>query len=133
MVALVFGMLNIIVADYKGFAWFRGKVATLPSKTMRHIHNHIWLSLALLVLSGSVLFSYHQAELLASPAFYMKLLCIVMLSVNGVYINRHMAVASEQSFASLPEAEKRALIMSGVVSVVAWLGAIVLAGFILPE
>lgn len=133
MVALTFALLNIIVADWKGIAWIRGMVPTLPRKTMRHLHNHIWLGLGLLVFSGAVLFCYHQTVLLVSFAFYAKIACVSMVSVNGIFINRHMQVASEQSFASLPKARQRALVMSGIVSCVGWFGALALAGFLLPE
>ena len=133
MVALLFALINIAVADWKGLSWMRGKVATLPAKTMRHIHNHIWLGLVLLVLSGGVVASYHIDVLRSSPAFHLKMLCLIIAALNGLYIRRHMAVAFEKSFASLTPSQQNALRISGVVSTAAWLGAIGLAGFILPE
>jgi len=133
MVAFLFAISNIAVADWKGLTWLRGRVATLPAKTMRHLHNHVWFGLILLVLSGGVLFSFHIDELLVSTAFFVKLGCLVVAIINGLYIRRHMSVSFEMPFASLAPRQQMALKVSGIISTIAWLGIVGVASFILPE
>ena len=133
MLALLFALVNIALADWKGLQWMRGKVQTLPARSMWMLHNHIWMALAVLILSGAAIATYHVNELMASPAFGAKLAAIVALTLNGVYIRRTMRIASEMPFAQVPAEKRRALYLSGIISTIAWATAIVAAGFILPE
>lgn len=73
------------------------------------------------------MFLTYQDYLLTVPVFYVKMGFVATLIVNAFFIGRMMHIASTQPFASLSRNKQVPLLISGVVSVVCWIGAIVSA------
>lgn len=108
------------LADKDALAWIRGKKVTLDKKTLRSYHVLIWIGLVVLVVTGVFLFYPMRAFLLADLLFDIKLLFVAMLMLNAFLIRRVMDLALERPYATLGNAEKRALFASGAISVFSW-------------
>lgn len=125
--SMMFSFGVIWKADKDALAWLRGKREVLDASRLRLHHTLMWLGLAALIVTGSILSYPMLGYLLSQPLFIMKLLFVAILIVNAVLIGRVMHVAHVRSFASLTWNERVPLLMSGVISSFAWLGALVLA------
>ena len=112
-------------ADIQGTAWILGKKQTLNERTLHRLHVWIYVCLAGIILTGILMFLGNSSELLAKPAFYMKMVFVAALILNSFFIEKHMEHAVTKSFSTLTTNERRWVLTSGVVSSVAWVGAIV--------
>ncbi len=81
-----------------------------------------------MVVTGFTMFSRDSEYLLSNPLFLVKMVFVTALVVNSFLIGSHIKVASEKPFAALSSGEKTKLIVSGIVSGVCWVGAM-LIGF----
>ncbi len=71
---------------------------------------------------------YGQHEfLLQQRLFQLKLLFVGLLTANGVVLGRLMHIATEQTFRSTTGKQKIVLMVSGVASLVGWIGAFMMA------
>ncbi len=123
-------LLLVIIADAHGALWLFGKMHTLPQKRMSYLHTAIWIGLIITIIAGALMFSTYPAYLLSLTAFRLKILFIVMLVVNAIFIGKHMRLAQEQPFSSLSKNEKLILIVSGIISTTGWIGAYTAAKFL---
>lgn len=93
-----------------------------------------WTGLALLVISGVLLFSTDPAGYMVSSKFITKMIIILALTVNGVifhviHIPRlKQLVGTKLSEASLFIKSSRTMYISGAISVVSWALALILGG-----
>lgn len=117
----------ILFADHEGLAWVRGKKETLSAKTMIILHRLVWVGLGVMILTGAIMFWPLKDYLLYAPAFYIKMFFVFVLVINSFFINHFMQLAIEKPFASLSLEEKRPLLISGAVSSISWIGAILAA------
>lgn len=121
----LFGSLPAVAyADVLALKWMRGNVPMLDARLLRRLHYWIYLCLAGLISTGLIMLS-ERPGLLFSVAFYMKMAFVGALVINSVLIGKHMPIASRMNYAVLSGREKRVLLVSGAVSVIAWIGAIV--------
>jgi hypothetical protein len=116
-----------------GISWIRGRVETLDAKKVKKYHRGSWIGLSLMIITGALLFYPLREFLLTRPQFYIKMAFVVTLVCNGFVIGKLQHIAIEKSFSSLSSFQKIPLYISGAVSTVCWLGAIVCALFLLPE
>mgnify|MGYP001582748426 CR=1 FL=1 len=65
--------------------------------------------------------------LLMTPAFYFKMFFVLALIVNAVVVGFLLNIATERSFASLSRRERIPLFISGGVSTISWIGAVLSA------
>lgn len=133
LLSLLFCVITIIQSDVYGSKWIRGKVDILNVDRLKSLHKRAWIGLVLMIITGAVLFSWNREVLLTSIPFYAKMFCVLALVVNGLLIGKLLHVATEKKFVNVDKNTKRKLYISGLVSTTAWVAAIVLAGFIVPE
>lgn len=130
LLILLITAIGIILADHQGFAYLRGKKPALDPKTIKRLH--IWVSLGLLgmILSGIILL-IDEIDVLEEPAFYVKLIMVLALVLNGILIGQLNKLATTTSFASLSLKKKAILIASGGLSATCWFGAAIVGFFFL--
>ena len=117
---------GILWADHSAWHWFRSKKETLEHSHLRRMHAVVGTALGLLIGSGVILFWPMKDYLLTEPLFLLKMLFVLLLVINSVAIDRLMRRAASFPFRSLTRAQKIPLFISGGVSALCWLGAIVL-------
>lgn len=129
---LAFSAFHIVQADHMGYIWMTGKVDTLPKEKVAKHHRYLWMGLCLMIISGLCLFWPVREYLLTRPQFYFKMAFVATLVSNGFIIGSLQHFAVERKFASLSFSEKLPLILSGAVSTISWIGAGIMAFFLLP-
>lgn len=87
----------------------------------------MWFGLGTMIGTGIMLFYPYNEYLLSHPPFLLKMGFVATLIVNGLFIGKLMHKAMEKSFAELLLKEKAPLFLSGAVSSLCWLGAIITA------
>ena len=117
----------ILLADKQAFAWMRGKQMTLNANRLHLYHLLTWIGLGILIVTGGIMFWPRADYLLHQPLFIMKMLFVGMLVVNAVLIGRLMHVAVLRPFASLSKKELMPLMLSGAISMIGWMGAVLIA------
>ncbi len=133
LLSLMFCIITIIQSDLYGSRWIRGKIDVLDSKKLSSLHKRAWAGLGLMIITGAVLFSSNASVLLTSIPFWAKMFCVLALIINGLLIGKLLHIATEKKFIDVDKNIKRKLYISGFVSTSAWITAMLLAGFILPE
>lgn len=124
-IASIFCAVGVLLfADHEVFGWLRGKKQTLSALRMKVLHYGMWAVLSALIITGTLLFLPMYTNLLSSPLFVIKLLFVAILVVNAILIGNLMHAATRQSFASLSQNQKLALLMSGAISVFSWVSVI---------
>lgn len=131
LLSLVFVAWNMFSADKLVFAWFRGALQTVDADRIRTYHNRMWIGLLLMIITGMLLFLPQRETLLQTPAFFVKMFFVGLLVINGFVIGELSRVVSKKPYSSLTKKEKIPLLLSGGVSLVGWLGAVILAFFLL--
>ncbi|MEK7613662.1 MAG: hypothetical protein AAB439_02185 [Patescibacteria group bacterium] len=117
----------VAFADHEAFAWLRGKKETLSKKILMRVHLFTWAGLLVMVTTGVQMALPLADFLVTNVAFYFKMFFVSALIINAVVIGFLLNVAAERSFASLSRKERIPLFISGGVSTVSWIGAIVSA------
>ena len=133
LLSLAYVAWNIVHADHMGLNWMRGKVKVLNEAKVHMYHRGSWIGLALMFVTGLALFWPMREFLLTRPEFYTKMAFVVTLICNGVLIGNLKNKATMRTFASLSIEEKIPLFLSGAVSTISWLGAAVMAFFLIPD
>lgn len=128
--ALLVTLYFIFHADKMAFSWMRGERQTLDMKEVRKHHWIISIGLAVLIITGGLMFLGHTNRLLSNPAFIAKMVFVAFLVINSVVIHFLMDIAETRTYKSLSNKEKFPLLISGAVSTIGWLGAIVCAAFL---
>lgn len=131
--SLAFVLYTIARADYFGMLWIREKRKTLNEKKLRTLHTQAWIGLGLMITTGLTLFWPMKEYLLTLPQFYIKMAFVVTLICNGFVVGRLQKKASTRTFSSLSPRERTPLFISGAVSTLSWIGAIIAAFFLLPD
>lgn len=128
---VIYSVLFILQADKDAFKWFSGKSLTLDEKRTKKQHNMVWLGLVTAIVSGIFLFWDRRIYLFnESPAFLIKMIFVLALTLNGFFIGRTIKTAVTKSFKDLTFKEKIPLFLSGGISSLCWFGAIVSAFFL---
>ncbi len=117
----------ILFADFQAHQWIMGHKENLNPKVMKTVHNLTGFGLIMMILSGVAMSMSIFPFLLKTPAFIIKMVFVLALVVNSFFIGKLMHIAIERSFKSLSMKEKIPLFVSGGVSTVSWVGALVSA------
>lgn len=95
----------------------------------------IWFALALITLSGVGLFLGDATRLLASSKFLVKMVVVLVVTVNGLLFGHHLAPRLASIFAQGETRQglsahllRRLAFASGAVSLTSWYSAVVLGG-----
>ena len=94
----------------------------------------VWIGLAIIVVSGALLFSTNPEAYLVSSKFQIKMLIVAVIFVNGLifhwghmpHLNRHVDTHYPSSREFIRR--KKFLIASGVISFTSWTFAVILGG-----
>jgi hypothetical protein len=115
------------IADKDALGWMRGTQPVLEAKRLRQYHLLIWIGLASVVVSGILLLYPARLYLLGDILFDIKLLFVAILFVNAVLIGRLVEYATTIPFREVSLRDKRALFMSGAISLMSWAAAAAIA------
>ena len=118
---------GMFYADSQAFGWLMGKKDLLLHAHLKRAHNVVGFALVGLIATGLVLFWPMREYLIEQPMFWVKMGFVLALVVNAFAIERLMQLPTRLSFRSLTFKEKLGLMISGGISAVSWLGALVLA------
>lgn len=124
---LLFSLVIVTIADEQAFSWVTGKKSTLHPTGIRVLHWLTWVGLLTMIVSGTILALPMFGFVLAQPLFIMKMLFVAILFLNAILIGRFSHVATERAFATLSWDEAMPLLISGALSFMGWIGALVLA------
>lgn len=126
---LGFVALLVLYADHQALSWVLGHKEKLNGKTIRVVHYLTLAGLVIMIVSGvSMVLSLSLAEyLLTLPAFFIKMGFVLALVINSFFIGKLMHTAVNHSYKSLALSEKIPLFISGAVSGISWLGAVIAA------
>lgn len=127
---LLVTLFFIFKSDKLAFAWMRGSIQTMDMKMVHKYHGIVAAGLLGMIVTGYLMFSSRSARFLSNPAFMVKMLFVAFLAINAIAITFLMKIAGERTYASLSAKEKIPLVISGGISTVGWLGAIVCAMFL---
>ncbi len=130
LAALAFSAVVILVADHEGWRYIRGLVPTLSLARVTWLHRLVWLGLAVMIGSGLLLVR-NEPDVLEEAAFLVKMLMVLGLVVNGVFIGRLSEVATRVPFLDLTQRERLPIFVSGAISTACWVGAAVIGFFFL--
>lgn len=132
LLILAFIAWTVVHADHMGFNWIRGKTRTLDATKVRKLHRNTWIGLCGMILTGFIMFWPLREYLLHRPQFWIKMAFVFTLVTNGFVIGRLQNLATHKPYASLTLREKMPIFISGAASSIAWIGAAIMAFFLLP-
>jgi hypothetical protein len=125
LAALVLGFGAVLTVDWFGLLWILGRRNLIDVvRTARGVHVPIWLGLLGLLGTGMFLAPHP-----GSPLTAVKLVAVLMVAVNGVYVGTLHHRFARYGFNALPRALLVRAVAAGGVSQAAWWTAVVI-GFI---
>jgi uncharacterized membrane protein len=133
ILSLAYIAWNVAMADHMGFTWIEGSVSLLDEKKVKKYHYSTLLGLVLIIITGFMLFWPMREFLLTRTQFYIKMGFVLALIINSFVIGILSKTSTTKTFASLTTKEKIPLFISGAVSTLSWLGAILMAFFLIPD
>lgn len=112
--------LTVLYADEQAAVWFLGKRDYFHPGTMRFLHHAVSGGLALLIITGGILYYQAPPAYLSLGSFDIKMVLVFALILNTYAINRFSNVALTRPFSSLSRAERIPLYISGGISAFGW-------------
>lgn len=128
-VGILFITLTCVVwADTYASMWLHGTKTILSKTILARLHIAVTSGLIGMLVTGVLLFWPLQEYLISqNNAFFTKMFFVFALVVNSFVIEKYMAIATTQSFKEVPTRQKVVLFVSGGVSSLSWIGAIIAA------
>ena len=123
--------LVILYSDHKGLLYMLGKHEVLSERFVVWSHRLVWVGLIGMIITGAVLVSGSLEYRLTQGAFYIKMGLVLVLIMNAVAIGKLSKVATHTPFAALSLEQRRTLLVSGMLSAAGWIGAALIAFFVL--
>ncbi len=130
---VVLGAGGAIASDFIFFSSIKDKKITSTELRFLRVGSHmVWIGVALLVISGILIFFTDPVNYLQSSKFLSKMAIVAVVILNGIffhlshlphihrYIGQHLPTSKEFMKKS------SALLVSGAVSMVSWSVAVVL-------
>jgi hypothetical protein len=125
IVILIVTLVIVLWADHLGLEWLRGKTATIDSAVLAKLHVYVWIGLGAMMVTGAILAYPLRDYLLSNPRFYVKMWYVGMLVINGLAIGVVSQIATKTTYREVPKKQKAKLLAVGVISTLAWTGAII--------
>ncbi|MBY0539382.1 hypothetical protein K2P56_03035 [Patescibacteria group bacterium] len=119
--------LLVLYADHQALSWVLGHKEKLNGKTIKTVHYLTLAGLAVMIISGASMAVPLSEYLFTVPAFFIKMGFVFALVINSFFIGKLMHTAVNHSYKSLAFSEKLPLFISGGVSGISWLGAVIAA------
>ena len=130
-VAVGFG--GVVMSDYIFLSSMRvGEIAKERFVFLKESSRMVWIGVLLMVISGALLFFEFPDRYLASGKFLAKMTLVAILIINGAFFHwfhlPRLRRYLDADLSTLPEFKKHfpTLLVSGAVSSVSWLGALLL-------
>lgn len=124
---LVCTVLVILYTDHLGFQYFRGIQRTLNPALVYRLHYTVWMGLVGMIATGASMAAPALGVLVEQPLFVAKMLFVVVLVLNALFIGFLIPVATRVPYVELSFTQKAPLIISGALSTLSWCGAVVSA------
>jgi hypothetical protein len=128
-IVIVTGLI-VLYSDEQALAWILGKKIVLNPVRITLLHRSVSAGLALLLITGGLLYIQAVPAYLSDPTFVIKMTAIAALILNTYFIEKFSHVATSRTFRSLSIAEKLPLFISGGVSAAGWITAILCGWFL---
>jgi uncharacterized membrane protein len=132
-VGFILGLGGATITDLFFFRFLKDNTISAEEKgTMDMLSNVIWVGLAILIVSGVVLYLPEQARLDVSPKFLLKVIVVGVVVVNGILLNMLVAPRlRELSFENTPPARhfRKIAFALGGISISSWYAAFLLGSF----
>lgn len=122
LISLGFVLFFVIVSDIHAHLWMRGK--KIEFERMKTLHILVWFGIASMIITGGSMYMQYKEYLLTDTAFIVKMFFVATLIINGIVISKFLHYV-KRPYSDLTKKEKIPLIVSGMVSSAAWVGAIV--------
>jgi flagellar motor component MotA len=120
----------VVYSDHQGFLWFIGKNRLADKRKTELGHKLALWGFLLICVSGFLLFFPMKDFLLKDTVFIVKMVFVVAVGINGLFIGKLSQIAINKSFVEISKKEKTVLFLSGAISTISWISAGVLAFFI---
>lgn len=133
LLVLAYAAWNIFQADHLGFKWIMGKVNILDKAKVQKYHHRVWFGLIGMIVTGFIMFWPMHEYLLTRWQFLLKASFVLALVANGFAIGSIQEIATKKWYKELTLREKIPLFISGAISTIGWVGAAIMAFFILPD
>ncbi|MDB5245335.1 MAG: hypothetical protein JWN90_440 [Parcubacteria group bacterium] len=124
LIVIVTGLL-VVYSDEQALMWVLGKKTILNSSRITFLHRAVSIGLALLLITGGLLYIRDVSFYLSQTTFIVKMVTIAALILNTYFIEKFSHIATSRTFASLSKSERLPLFISGAVSAVGWVTVIV--------
>lgn len=129
----ILGLGGATITDISFFRFLKDhQISENEKETMDMLSSVIWTGLAILVVSGIMLYLPEQGRLDASSKFLVKVVVVGVVIVNGFFMNLLVAPKLRQlSFERTPPAThfRRIAFALGGISIVSWYLAFLLGSF----
>ncbi len=122
--AIVLTVLFVLYADEQGIQWMLGKKKTLDKRRIEILHAIVGVGISLIILAGGLIAIPRLDYLLTNTTFLIKMGFVGVLVINAFFIGTLVRLASEKSFRELSLKERVPVLLSGALSVMGWVGAI---------
>lgn len=129
-IGFILGLGGATITDIFFFRFLKdGTISESEKGTMDTLSNVIWVGLAILVVSGLMLYLPEQSRLDVSPKFLLKVIVVSVLTINGVFLN--LLVAPRMRSFSFLQTEparhfRRIAFALGAISITSWYTAFLL-------
>ena len=118
----------ILWADVYGSSWLKGKKTTLNPVIVGRLHLAVTIGLTGMITTGITLFWPLREYLInENSAFITKMFFVFALVVNSIVIEQYMKIATTTAFKDVSLRQKVILFVSGTVSLLSWIGAVLAA------
>jgi uncharacterized membrane protein len=131
----VIGAGGAYVSDAMFFSSVKDQIISkVELRFMKIGSTFVWIGLALLFVSGLLLFSTNPAGYLESSKFLIKMLIVFVIFLNGLVFHlTHLPRMHRHAGHHLPSSDEftrkeKLLVASGIVSVTSWTFALILGG-----
>lgn len=117
--------LVVLYSDEQALMWVLGKKPILSPVRITFLHRTVSIGLALLLITGGLLYIQAVPAYLSDSTFIIKMIAIAALIFNTYFIEKFSHVATSRTFASLETSQRLPLFVSGAISAIGWVVAIV--------
>ncbi len=125
---LTLTIICVLWADIYASMWLHGKKRMLNPIIVGRLHTAVTVGLTGMIVTGVTLFLPLQEYLVSqSDAFFVKMFFVFALVVNSFVIEKYMTIATTRSFKEVSVRQKVILFVSGGISSLSWVGAIIAA------
>ena len=125
IICIIGTLLLVAYTDEQALLWVLGKKQRLDERKIMFLHHAIAIGLALLLVTGGLLYARAATRYLADPTFIIKMVAVAALIINTYFIGKFSPLAITHSFKELTPQQRLPLFISGAVSGIGWVTALV--------